>query len=113
MPIVMGLHTWDSIGRPLPNRLNIILSRNAEITESDNIKVLRSKEEVLEFAKTLDENIFIIGGAKVFGTFADVIDKWIVTEVPEIVEDADTFMTRNFLEGFALKSSQLLDGIGG
>jgi len=105
-PIVMGLHTWNSIGRPLPNRLNMILSRTAEITESDNIKVSRSKEDVLEFAKTLDKDVFIIGGAKVFETFADVIDKWLVTEVPETVEGADTFMPMNFLDGFEIQETK-------
>jgi dihydrofolate reductase len=110
--VVMGRSTWDSIGRPLPNRLNIILSRTADITESHNIKVLRSKEAVLEFAETFDKDIFIIGGARVFETFADVIDRWIVTEVPEIIEDADTFMPRDFLDGFEIgETNDLGDGI--
>jgi dihydrofolate reductase len=108
--IVMGLNTWNSIGRPLPNRLNIILSRTAEITESENIRVLRSKEEVLELAETSTTDLFIIGGAKVFETFEDVIDRWIVTEVPETVADADTFMRDDFLNGFALKDTKELDG---
>jgi dihydrofolate reductase len=108
--IVMGAHTWESIGRPLPNRLNIILSRKAEITESENIRVLRSKEEVLKLARTLDKDVYIIGGAKVFETFADVIDKWLVTKVPETVEDADTFMPRDFLDGFELQESKDLAG---
>lgn len=98
--IVMGLHTWQSIGRPLPNRLNIILSRSAQIPESDNIKVLRSKEEVLRLAETLDKDIFIIGGAKTYEAFADAIDRWLVTEVPESIEDADTFMPRDFLDDY-------------
>lgn len=98
--IVMGLHTWQSIGRPLPNRMNIILSRSAQITESDNIKVLRSKGEVLALAETLDKDIFIIGGAKTYEAFADSIDRWLVTEVPESIEDADTFMPRDFLDDY-------------
>jgi dihydrofolate reductase len=110
--VVMGSHTWESIGRPLPNRLNIVLSRSAEIEETPNIRLLRSKDEVLELAKTLDTDIFIIGGAKTFETFAEVIDKWIVTEVPETIEDADTFMPRDFLEGFTVvKEMQLADDL--
>lgn len=108
--IVMGLHTWESIGRPLPNRLNVILSSSAEITESENIRVLKSKEEVIKLAGTLDKNVFIIGGAKTYRTFADAIDRWIVTEVPETVEDADTFMRDDFLNGFALNDTKELDG---
>ena len=49
--VVMGSHTWESIGRPLPNRLNIVLSRSAEIEETPNVRLLRSKDEVLEFAE--------------------------------------------------------------
>jgi dihydrofolate reductase len=108
--VVMGSHTWKSIGRPLPNRLNIVLSRSAEVGETPNVRLLRSKDEVLKLAKTLDTDIFIIGGAKTYETFADSIDKWIVTEVPETVEDADTFMPENFLNGFALKDTKGLDG---
>jgi dihydrofolate reductase len=110
--VLMGSHTWDSIGRPLPNRLNIVLSRSAEIEETPNVRLLRSKDKVWEFAKTLDTDLFIIGGAKTFETFADVIDKWIVTEVPESIEDADTFMPRDFLEGFKItKEMELADDL--
>jgi dihydrofolate reductase len=110
--IVMGLHTWQSIGRPLPNRLNIILSRAAQIAEAPNVKLLRSRDEVLKLAETLDKDIFIIGGAKTYETFADVIDKWLVTEVPETIEDADTFMDRDFLDGFEmLETKELGDGL--
>ena len=111
--VLMGSHTWDSIGRPLPNRLNIVLSRSAEIEETSNVRLLRSKDEVLELARELDTNLFIIGGAKTFETFADSIDKWIVTEVPVEVEGADTFMPRDFLEGFGqVKEIELADGLG-
>jgi dihydrofolate reductase len=108
--VLMGSHTWESIGRPLPNRLNIILSRSAEIEDTPNVRLLRSKDEVLELAKTLDTDLFIIGGAKTFETFADAIDKWIVTEVPVEVEGADTFMPADFLVGFAVtKEMELAD----
>lgn len=110
--IVMGLHTWESIARPLPNRLNIILSRTAEIPETEDIRVLRSKDEVIELAEALEKDIFIIGGAKTYEAFADVIDRWLVTEVPDEVEDADTFMPRDFLDGFKLtKEMELADDL--
>jgi dihydrofolate reductase len=110
--VVMGSHTWESIGRPLPNRLNIVLSRSAEIGETPNVRLLRSKEEVLELAKTLDTDIFIIGGAKTFETFADSIDKWLVTEVPVEVEGADTFMLADFLDRFRMTAEiDLADGL--
>ena len=106
--VVMGFHTWASIGKPLPNRLNIILSRSAQIGETENVWLARSREEVLDRAKDFDGDIFIIGGAKTFESFADVIEKWIVTEIPETVEDADIFMPRDFLDGFELAETKEL-----
>lgn len=99
--VVMGRTTWASIGRPLPNRLNIVLSRSGSIEPQPGVILLRSKEEVLSLAGYLKCDVFIIGGAQTYENFADVIDKWIVTEIPETVEDADVFMPRDFLRGFA------------
>lgn len=110
--VVMGSHTWKSIGRALPNRLNIVLSRSAEIEETENVLVLRNRDEVLRLGRELEGDLFIIGGAKTYETFADAIDKWIVTEVPEPVEDADTFMPADFLDGYVeVKSLRLNDGL--
>jgi dihydrofolate reductase len=107
--VVMGSYTWQSIGKPLPKRLNIILSRSAKIENQPNVLVLRSKEEILALAKYLNCDLFIIGGAKTYQTFADVIEKWIVTEIPLKVEDADTFMPRDFSDDFQLQETKELE----
>ena len=107
--VVMGFHTWRSIGKPLPDRLNIILSRSAQIEDQQNVLIARSKEEVLDRANRVGGDLFIIGGAKTFESFADAIEKWIVTEIPETVADADVFMPRDFLDGFELKETKALD----
>src|SRR5688572_30334403 len=98
--VVMGSNTWRSIGKPLPNRLNIVLSRNGIIEQQPGVLLLKSKEELLALTEYLKCDIFIIGGAKTFENFSDVIEKWIVTEVPETVDDADVFMRNDFLDGF-------------
>ncbi|MEP7148803.1 MAG: dihydrofolate reductase [Acidobacteriota bacterium] len=98
--VVMGWNTWKSIGKPLPNRLNIVLSRQGEIAGHDDVRLARSKDELLELAKTLAGDVFIIGGSRTFDTFAGEIEKWHVTEIPLDVEDADTFMPLDFLAGF-------------
>lgn len=108
--VVMGMNTWTSIGRPLPNRLNIVLSRSGTIEPRPDVIVLRSKEEVISLAGYLKCDIFIIGGAKTYENFADAIEKWIVTEVPEAVTDADVFMPQTFLEGFAETDRIQLEG---
>ena len=95
----MGRKTFDSIGKPLPKRLNIVLSRSEE-NENPQIITLRNKESVSEIAKFLKGDIFIIGGATIYQEFADVIDKWLVTEIPNTVEDADAFMPKDFLADF-------------
>ena len=72
--VVMGFNTWKSIGKPLPNRLNIVLSRSANIKNQPNVLLLRSKEETLALSKYLNCDLFIIGGAQTYQNFADAID---------------------------------------
>ena len=100
--IVMGWNTWKSIGKPLPNRMNIILSRRGKIDERADVILVPSKEGVLKLAEGFDGDTFIIGGSQTFETFSDDIEKWYVTEIPIEVEDADVFMPRDFLDSFEL-----------
>ena len=107
--VVMGFHTWESIGKPLPKRLNIVLSRRATLENRADVLLLRSKAEVLALAKYLKGDLFIIGGASVFREFSDIIERWIVTEIPVEVADADTFMPEDFLDGFLARRIIALD----
>lgn len=110
--VVMGSRTWGSIGRPLPGRLNIVLSRSGRVETPPQVMRLHSKEEVVELAKYLNRDVFIIGGAATYGEFADVINQWIVTEIPETIGDADAFMPRDFLDGFnETEKKELGDGL--
>lgn len=110
--VVMGFNTWRSIGRPLPNRLNIVLSRSAQIEDEPNLIFLRSPHEVVELSQYLKCDVYIIGGAKTYESFSDVIDKWIVTHIPETVENADVFMGKDLLVGFeATGSTKLEEGL--
>ncbi len=106
--IVMGRKTFDSIGKALPNRLNIVLTRGNEINNSQIIR-LREKAQVLEIAKYLKGDIFIAGGTTVYSEFADSIEKWIVTEIPQLVEDADAFMPSDFLKDFKIIENKELE----
>ena len=110
--IVMGSTTWASIGRPLPNRLNIVLSRTGNIERPPDVISLASVDEVLSLAAYFDRDIFIIGGAKIFAAFGAVIEEWIVTLVPQTVDDADVFMPDHFLDDFeAVNRVELGDGL--
>ncbi|MBS1796587.1 MAG: dihydrofolate reductase [Acidobacteria bacterium] len=103
--VVMGFNTWESIGRPLPKRLNIVLSRSRTLENRADVLLLRGRAEVLALSKYLKGELFVIGGAQVYAEFADVIDRWIVTEVPATVADADAFMPADFLRGFQLQNA--------
>lgn len=86
--IVMGRKTFESIGRPLPNRRNIILSKN--LGAMDGCEIMRSTDEVLELAKSTDEELFIIGGGQVYEQFLPFADKLYLTLVHTEAE-GDTF----------------------
>jgi dihydrofolate reductase len=109
---VMGYRTWLSLKEPLPKRLNIVMSRSQEIAAQGPVLVLRDKLSVLSLKPYLACDLFIIGGCEVYRTFLEEIDKWIVTEIPLKVLEADTFMPADFLQGFKpCDSAQLEDNL--
>lgn len=89
-PIIMGRKTHESIGRPLPGRDNIIITRNSEY-QSDGCIVVHSIKDIraLELEKN-DEEMFIIGGAEIFKELLDEVDKLYITVIEEEFQ-ADTF----------------------
>lgn len=107
--VVMGHKTWRTLKNPLPNRLNIVLSRQSEIEPQDSVIVLRDLESVLSLAKDLKGDLFVIGGEQVYGSFLPYIEKWIVTEVPLVIAGADAFVPENYLEGFTRSESKKID----
>ena len=107
--VVMGSRTWQTLPKPLPDRMNIVLSSKPDIAATDSIVTLPDVESVLTLAKALTHDLFVIGGAKVYEAFRRYIDRWIVTEVPLSIEGADTFIPSNFLEGFELYEVRQLD----
>lgn len=106
---VMGYKTWLTLKKPLPNRLNIVLSRQSEIEPQDSMVVLRDVASVLSLAKELKGELFVIGGAQVYRSFMPHIEKWIVTEVPLTIEGADAFVPENYLAGFRSTGARELE----
>lgn len=106
---VMGRRTWLSLKRPLPGRLNVVMSRREEIEPQESVVVLRDKPSVLSLKPYLACDLYVIGGQQVYATFLAEIDRWVVTEIPLAVEDADTFMPENFLGGFKPRDSLELE----
>ena len=90
-PIIMGRKTYESIGRPLPNRTNIVISRSSTILETENLIVVDSIEKALEIAKSKEIlEIFIIGGGEIYKQSLPLTDRLYLTIVEDEPE-ADTF----------------------
>ncbi|HSL55909.1 MAG TPA: dihydrofolate reductase [Pyrinomonadaceae bacterium] len=110
--VVMGRKTWLTIGKPLKNRLNIVLSRDTDIEPQESLVVFSDIESVLSFYKSLTTDLFVIGGAQIYEAFMPHIEKWIITEVPLTVQGADAFMPKGYLEGFkVIDLESLEDGL--
>ncbi|MBD8084094.1 dihydrofolate reductase [Chryseobacterium caseinilyticum] len=91
-PIIMGRKTYESIGKPLPNRTNIVVSRKKNWFQ-EGILIVGSIKEALKFAKKIDENVFIIGGGNIYEQTMDIADKLEVTLVKAQLK-ADTFFPK-------------------
>ena len=90
-PIIMGRATYESIGRPLPNRLNIVMTRSAKNTEG--VTEVTSVEKAIEAAsKNKDSSrVYVIGGENIYKEFLPIAQKMIITEVDLYIKDGDTF----------------------
>ena len=86
-PIIMGRKTFESIGRPLPGRQNIVVSRNAAFTAA-GVEVVHSMEDAI--ARAGDVNAFVIGGATLYLEALPHADKLYLTEV-DATPEGDTF----------------------
>tara|TARA_B100000745_G_scaffold256499_1_gene179279 strand:- start:2782 stop:3279 length:498 start_codon:yes stop_codon:yes gene_type:complete len=90
-PIIMGRNTYESIGRPLPNRTNIVITKNADY-EAPGCIVVTSLEEALEEAGAVNaEEIFIFGGASIYKEALPITDKLHLTEIDASDSEADSF----------------------
>ena len=106
--LVMGSNTWRSIGRPLPGRHSVVLSRSEMPDLPDSVVLCHSVKQVLERAERFDGDVFVIGGAGLFESFQDDIQRWIVTRVPETIDDADVYMPVQFLDDFELIENKVI-----
>lgn len=87
--VIMGRKTFESIGRPLPNRRNIVITRDKDYY-AENIEVVYSLDEAIDKVKNDDES-FIIGGAEIYKQAIEKADKLYITEIDGEFPEADTF----------------------
>lgn len=90
-PIIMGRATYNSIGRPLPNRLNIVMTRSVKNTEG--VTEVTSVEKAIEAASINRDSsrVYIIGGENIYKEFLPIAHRMIITEVDLYIKDGDTF----------------------
>lgn len=90
-PIIMGRKTFESIGRPLPERTNIIITSDLSY-KAEGCTVCHSVEDALSEAKKLTtDEIFVIGGGKIYEQVIPQTDKLYITVIDSVIEEADTF----------------------
>ena len=87
--MVMGRKTFESIGRPLPGRLNIIVTRN-EAYAAEGVVVVHDVQEAIAIAKAFSDEVMIIGGAEIFRMTMEIADRLYITYIQKKFE-GDTF----------------------
>jgi dihydrofolate reductase len=90
-PVVMGRRTFESIGRPLPGRLNIILTRDENYAVPDGVEVTNSIDNAIEIAKKADlspeiNDVFIIGGGEIYKQSMSMIERLYLTRIHREIE---------------------------
>jgi dihydrofolate reductase len=95
-PIIMGRKTFDSLGRPLPGRRNMVVSRQANWS-AEGVEVFATLD--LALAALQGSDAFIVGGGEIYRMALPLIDVLYVTEVHAAIEGGDTWFP-NYSEGF-------------
>ncbi|MDR2423401.1 MAG: dihydrofolate reductase [Prevotellaceae bacterium] len=90
-PVIMGRRTFESIGRPLPERTNIVLGSRPDFQPPAGCTVFPAFDHVLEYASTISDNCFAIGGERVFREAMKHAEKIYLTVVHHKYPDADRF----------------------
>ena len=89
-PVIMGRKTFESIGRALPGRVNVVISRG--FTTGEDVEVVGSLEEAFATAESTNlEKCFVMGGGQIYAQALEQADRLVVTHVHTVIEDADTF----------------------
>ncbi len=86
--VIMGRKSYEEIGHPLPNRMNIVVSGSINYT-GENLLTVKSLKEAIEAAG--DADVYVSGGYGLFKEAIPIVDKMYITEIDMEVEDGDVF----------------------
>lgn len=91
-PVIMGRKTYESLGRPLPGRLNVVLSQSSQLHLPHGVAQCESISEAIAVAEgEKKDEVFIIGGGKIFEQSMHLVDRMYITRVHTIIDGADAF----------------------
>ncbi len=88
--ILMGRKTFESIGRPLPNRTTIVISRQTDFRAEGTLTAHSVEEAILKAKSLTRDDIFIVGGAEIYTLSLDFADQILLTQLHDIF-DGDAF----------------------
>jgi len=102
-PVIMGRKTWDSIGRPLPGRMNLVISRNSQWQAPAGVVAAGSLQDALIKAQAQaelegGEEVMIIGGGQIYAEALPLVDRMYITQVHAEVEGDAYFPEVNWDE---------------
>ena len=103
-PVIMGRKTFESIGRPLPGRRNIIITRNSEYT-AQGIEVVTTPDAALELVATTEE-VMIIGGGNIYEQFLPKAERLYLTFIDLDVKGDTQFPDYNKVANWYVKEEQ-------
>ena len=93
-PVIMGFNTYKSIERALPNRLNIVITKNNKDKINDqSILVYDDLNKLIKDLKD-EEEYFVIGGSSIYQAFYDIANKMYLTEIQAEDKDADSYFPK-------------------
>ena len=102
--ILMGRKTFDSIGRPLPNRTNIVMTKDINY-QKKGIEIVFDEREALNLIKDLNQEVFIIGGSKIYELFEPWATSLMITRVMKDFE-GDAFFPDINWNNWQIKSKE-------
>ena len=110
--IVMGRKTYESIGRPLPNRRNIVLSNNTDL-KIENVEIVNSSQKVLDlYNKNIgEEDLYVIGGAYIYDLFLDNCEYLNITFIDKEFEGDAYFPKINWQEWELINEVKKFDSV--
>lgn len=107
--IIMGRKTFESLGRLLPGRMHIVITRSSSKSENENLVYVSSLESALETAKKMipkwPSEVFIIGGGEIYRQSMEVVNCLYLTQIDKVV-DGDTFYPEPQFELFKLENKK-------